>query len=300
MADLQLGLGALADDCALDEAIGVGLRSKNGCVLAQVLDALVPREINLEVMLVGKRIVDSLDERNSGQNVIAHLVHGGLYTGAVVLGEDLKCQVTGSLPCTIEVDLLRLGSVLEQLPLPTSLNLGAENAVPGLGKLCVLVTVETMEGRTSALEDEELLNLGANRHALSFPCNRLNDAGLLAVTVEGVWVRLAVDVHASPSVLDDLDMCGVDVWVCGDEVLANDGGKLLRRIDGVLLREDVGGLLLGIGCDYYRIVCLGVGGFNVSLKQDADSLLDDGVDARLRVLINFVQADVVLAVAGVG
>ena len=40
-------------------------------------------------------------------------------------------------------------------------------------------------------------------------------------------------------------------------------------------------------------------GVNVSLEERAYCLLDDGVDARLLVLIYFVQADVVLSVAGV-
>lgn len=40
-------------------------------------------------------------------------------------------------------------------------------------------------------------------------------------------------------------------------------------------------------------------GFNISLEQDADCLLNNGVDAGLGVLINLVQTDVVLAVAGV-
>jgi len=39
---LQLRLGALASDGALDEAVGVGLGSEDRSVLAEVLDALVP------------------------------------------------------------------------------------------------------------------------------------------------------------------------------------------------------------------------------------------------------------------
>jgi hypothetical protein len=73
-----------------------------------------------------------------------------------------------------------------------------------------------------------------------------------------MWVRLAIDLHAGPSVLDDLDVCGVDVGVGLDKVVANDGSELLRRIDGVLLGEDVGGLLLGVCCNDNRVVSLGV------------------------------------------
>lgn len=135
--------------------------------------------------------------------------------------------------------------------MPASFNLSAENAIPRLGELGVLVTVEAMEGGSSTLEHKQFLDLGTDRHALALPGDRLDDANFLAITVEGVWVRLAVDVHTGPSVLDDLDMRGMDVRVCRDEVLTNDGGKLLRGVDGVLLREDVGSLLLGVGSNYY-------------------------------------------------
>lgn len=58
--------------------------------------------------------------------------------------------------------------------------------------------------------------------------------------------------------LDDLDVCSVDVRIGGDEVVADDCGELLRGVDGVLLCEDVGCLLLGIGSDDNRVVGLGV------------------------------------------
>jgi hypothetical protein len=48
-------------------------------------------------------------------------------------------------------------------------------------------------------------------------------------------------------VLDDLDVCGVDVGICRDEVVTDDGSELLGRINGVLLGEYVGRLLLGVG-----------------------------------------------------
>jgi hypothetical protein len=59
-------------------------------------------------------------------------------------------------------------------------------------------------------------------------------------------------------VLDDLYVDGVNVRIRVYEVVANDGGELLGWVDGVLLCEDVGGLLLGVGCDDDRVVCFGV------------------------------------------
>lgn len=46
--------------------------------------------------------------------------------------------------------------------------------------------------------------------------------------------------------LDDLDVCGVDVGVGRDKVVADNGGELLRRANGVLFRKDVARLLLGV------------------------------------------------------
>lgn len=53
-------------------------------------------------------------------------------------------------------------------------------------------------------------------------------------------------------------MGGVDVRVCLDEMVSKDSGELLRRADRVLFREDVGGLLLGVGCNNDGIVGFGV------------------------------------------
>lgn len=131
--------------------------------------------------------------------------------------------------------------------MPPSLDVRAEDAVPGLGELSEFITVEAVESRSRALEYEQLFNLGADGNALAFPCNRLDDAELIAIAVERVWVRFAVDVYAGPSVLDDLDVRCVNMRVGRDEVVTNDGGELLGRINRVLLGEDVRGLLLGVG-----------------------------------------------------
>jgi len=61
-------------------------------------------------------------------------------------------------------------------------------------------------------------------------------------------------------VLDDFDVAGMDVRVFVDEVVADDGGEVLGWVDGVLLCEDVGCLLLGVGCDDDGVVGFGVAG----------------------------------------
>jgi hypothetical protein len=75
-----------------------------------------------------------------------------------------------------------------------------------------------------------------------------------------MWVGFAIDSHARPSVLDDLDMGGMNVRVGLDKVVADNGSELLGRVDGVLFGEDVGCLLLRVGRDYDRVVCFSVAG----------------------------------------
>jgi hypothetical protein len=211
-------------------------------------------------MLIRQCIVDGLNLRDSLQNKIAHLIHGRLHTGAIILGECLHSDIPRSLPRGIEVHSLGLLCVLEQLPLPPCLDLRAEDTVPRLGQLGVLVAVEAMKCRPRALQHEQLLDLGADGNTLVFAGHGLDYPGFFAVAVEGVRVWLAVDVHARPTVLDDLDVDGVDMRVRVYEVVADNGGELLRRVDGVLLCEDVGGLLLGVGCDDDGVVCFSVAG----------------------------------------
>ena len=60
--------------------------------------------------------------------------------------------------------------------------------------------------------------------------------------------------------LHDSNVRRVNVLVGFDEVSAEDGSKLLGRVDGVLLCHDVCGLFHGIGCDHDRVVGLSVSG----------------------------------------
>lgn len=230
----------------------------------RVSEIVAPRRTSertdFEVVLVGQHIVDLRDERNLCKDQFAHLVHGSLHARAVVFGEGLHREVPRALPCAIEVDLAHLGEVGKRLPLPARLDLSAEDAVPGLGQAREFVAVETVEGRSGALEHEQLLNLGSDLHALILARDGLDNADLLAVAEERVRVWLAVDGHARPAVLDDLDVCGVDVRVGLDEVVAEERGKLLGRVDGVLLGLDVDGLLLGVCGNDGTVVGLGVAG----------------------------------------
>lgn len=211
-------------------------------------------------MNVGQRILDSLEQRHSSQDLLTHLVHGSLHTGRVILSKGLEGDVPGSLPGIVELVSIGLDVVqaAEAAPVPSSSDLGAQNTVPGLLEGGELVADEAPELGAGALEDGQAVNGGADVDALALDHVDLDVAGLGAVLDEGVGVGLAVDVHAHPAVGDDVDVGGVDVRVFLDEVGAEDGAEQLGRSHGLLLGSDVDGVLDGIGGDDDAVVGPGV------------------------------------------
>lgn len=139
----------------MNQAVGVALRSVDLGILAIVLQALEPAEVNLKVVLVGQSVLDIRCVRSNSKNLVAHVVHGCLHTSAVLLSKSVDGDLPGSLETLVELVLLLadLLDVLELLPLPRVLNFSAEDAIPGLGESGVLVSVEAMEGGSSALEN---------------------------------------------------------------------------------------------------------------------------------------------------
>ena len=315
------------------------MRGKDCSVLASVFQTLVPREIylwvsygsvvgqynlltNLEIVLIREGVINCFDQWRRCQDLFAHLIHGVLDASTVVRSERLQGNLAGSIPRLVKLGYHRLdfGKGGEGLPLPASLYLRAQNAVPYLRELSVCIAVEAVEGRTSALKNKKFLNLGAQGDALVFPCNGLDNTNFLAVAEEGVWVWLSINGHARPPVLDDLDVCGVDVRVGLDEVGSDNGCEELGRCDRVLLGEDVAGLLLGVGGYDYGVVCRGIAGrsqtllievlesydgalgiclrgVNIALQKDTDRHFNDGLSSSLLILVDLVKADVVLAIA---
>lgn len=253
-------------------------------------------------MLVGQRVDDQLRVRNSRQNLLAHLVHGILHAGALVLGKPRQRNLAGLLPRRVELgDGLAHGlDVGEGLPLPAGVDVGRQDAVPGLGQGGELVADEAVEGRAGALEHGQPLDAAGDGDAVLARDARLDVARLLAVAQEAVRVRLAADGHARPAVGDDLDVGGVDVAVRVDEVGAEDGGEELWGVDGVQLGGDEDCVLDGVGGDDDAVVALCVGNVDVALEEAADGHFGDGMDARGGVAVRLEDADVVLAVAGCG
>lgn len=253
-------------------------------------------------MLVGESVCDGFRLRNSGEDVLGHLVHGSLDTGAVIRSKPLESDVTGRLPGLIELAHAGLDGLVsaERLPRPAGVHVGGENPVPGLGQGGVLVTDETVERRSGALQDAKTDDAAGDGDAILAADGSLDVPCLAGVLDEAVGVRLAVDGHALPVVGDDLDMGSVDVAVLLDEVRAQKGGEVFRGCDGVLLGKQVDGVLDGVGRDNDAVVGLGVGGLDVTLEQTADGHFSNSLDTSRLVAVDLVDSDIVLAVASSG
>lgn len=211
-------------------------------------------------MVVGQSVVDSVEQRLSGEDDLSHLIHSSLHTGAVVLGKGLESGVAGNLvggvePAGVGLDLRE---VAEAAPLPVGGNVSAENTVPGLLEGGELVTEEAMELRASALEHGQVLDGRLNVDAPALVDINLDIAGLTTLLDERVRVRLAINVHAHPAVGNNVDVSGVDVTVLLDEVRAEDGAEQLRGSNGLLLGGDVDSVLDGVGSDDNTVVGLSV------------------------------------------
>jgi hypothetical protein len=185
------------------------------------------KHTDLEVVDVRQGVRDSGDIRHSSKDNLAHLVHSGLNTGAVVLGESFEGGVAGTLPGGVELAGVGLDirEAAEAAPLPASINAGAQDTVPGLLESGVLVTEEAVELGAGALENGKAVDGGVDINALALHHVNLDIAGLAAFLDEGVGVRLAINVHAHPAVGDNVDVGSVDVTVLLDEVGSEDGAE---------------------------------------------------------------------------
>ena len=253
-------------------------------------------------MLVRKRVHDAVNIGHSGENLLAHLVHGGLHTSTVILRKKLQRDIARRLPGLVELGDRGLHGleVGKGAPLPCGVDVGGEDAVPRLGEGGELVADEAVEGGASALEDSQTLDAARHGDARIAAGDGFNGALLLAITQETVRMGLPIDVHPCPAMRDDTDMGSMDMRITVDEVGRHGGGEELGRGHGVLLGEDVDCVLDGVCGDDDAVVGAGVGGGDVALEEAADCHLGDGLCVGGRVAVDFADADVVLAVAGGG
>lgn len=217
-------------------------------------------------MVVGKRVLHRLDQRHTREDLLAHLVHGVLHTGAVILGKGLEGNFASQLPSSIELVgmSLNLGQAVEPAPLPVGSNISAQDAVPGLLEGSILVTDKAPELGVGALEHGQAIDGGVDVNALALDNVNLHIAGLGTILDERVRVFLAIDVHAHPAVGDDVDVGSVDVGILLNEVRAEDGAEQLRRCHGLLLSSYVDSILDRVGGHDNAVI-----GFGVAVRRSA-------------------------------
>ena len=192
-----------------------------------------------EVMLVGQRVGDALNQRYGGQDLLAHQIHSRLHGGRVVFGERAHGDLAGRVPGGVKFGDggLDVGQAVKALPLPDGVDIGAEDAVPCLAKRGVLVAHKAMEGGASRLEQRQALDGRLDDEASAAPESDLDIAGLGAVAEEGVRVRLVVNHHTHPAMRNDPDVDGVDVRIMRGEMGREDAPKSLWRRDRILLGQ---------------------------------------------------------------
>ncbi len=120
--------------CAFDETIGIRLGRIHLGILPGILQSVVPAEVDLEVMLVGQRVVDCLEQGLGCQDLLAHLVHGVLHTRAFLERKESEGDLAGVGPRVIEFVHVLLDRVNagEGRPRPVGVNRSAEDAVIGI------------------------------------------------------------------------------------------------------------------------------------------------------------------------
>lgn len=118
----------------------------------------MPRQVNLEVVLVGQGIVDRLDPWLRCEDFFAHLVHSVLDAGALLGSKESEGDLTCLVPGLIEFGnvLLDRVQVLEGGPLPACIDRGTEDTVVDVGKSSEVVAHKVVELGSGALEHQEV------------------------------------------------------------------------------------------------------------------------------------------------
>ena len=82
-------------------------------------------------MLVGQGVIHSSDHLNLRQDLLTHFVHSVLHTWAALCGKRLESNLSSGFPCLIKFrdGLPDFAKFAESLPLPTTINVRAEDAV---------------------------------------------------------------------------------------------------------------------------------------------------------------------------
>lgn len=238
---------SLARDGSSDQARGISNRLVDIEVLVSVVN-LELGHINTKVVLVGESVVNLANSLVITQDLLLHLVHGGLDGSRVILGKGIHGDLLNRLVDLGEVDLISQDRGAVARESPGGINGGREDTVPDFRKSGVLITVEAVESGTGGLENEQVLEsrLNSDLVTVTVLCD-MGGGDILTITDERVRVKLTVNNHTRPLVLDDLNVGNVDVLVLLENMLSDLLSKDFNVVNvGTTLGQDVASVLASV------------------------------------------------------
>ena len=113
-------------------------------------------------------------------------------------------------------------------------------------------------------------------------------------TYKGVRVGLTlVVVESKPRHLLDVDIDTVDPSIGSQEVIADDGSKLLNRVKLIVLGQDPSGVLDGVRRDNFGVVISSIAGSQLSFEQNTDTeFANELLFGILSILLDLQETDI--------
>jgi hypothetical protein len=215
-------------------------------VLASVINVELAH-VNTDIMLVGQSIRDFGNGRELGQDLLLHEVKSSLNRSRVILGKSVTSDLLDTGVDGLEIKVAENISILGDKG-PLAVNSSGEDTIPDGSQGGVLIGVETVESRTSSLQDKEFIETGGDVDLVtSTVMVDGSSLDIFTVTDERVGVRLTVNDKTSPLVLDNVDKSTRKMSILLQDV----GGDFLTEEFNVInvlatLGHDVDGVLAGI------------------------------------------------------
>jgi len=194
-----------------------------------------------------------------------HEVESSLNGSRVILGEGITSDLLDTGMDGLVVNIAESGRRLGDES-PLTVNSSGEDTIPNRDQSGVFISVETVESRTSSLEDEELVKTRGNVDFVTSTI-MVNTGGLdiLTITDERVVVGLTINNEASPLVLDDINESTRDMSVLLQDMFSDFLTEDFNVINVLAtLGDDVDSVLAGIGGDNNRVIGLGVRGLDIT------------------------------------
>jgi len=174
-------------------------------------------------MFIWKSIAHVFDILEFPQNDLSHFVQSSLYTGTIICRKSRQCRILDTFKCSIKSRdrFLHIIDTFEQTPSVTGSNLCRKDSVVDIRKKSVFIFDVAVEGRSSGLENQKILQSRGDLEPLSAYIVRFRHTDILPITKEGVFVRLPTDEDSSPFMLNDRASSTRNMFVrsremCGD------------------------------------------------------------------------------------